>query len=416
MSTLATRTPTKRWSVFAVLALTCTTGVLSPTASHAAVPANDDFDNPQVIGNAGQSQTSGNTVEATSEPGEPNHAGVSGGKSIWYSYAAPVTGTATFSTSGSDYDTVLAAYTGNSVGGLTTLASNDDNIGLTSQVTFAVSAGTTYRIAVDGYYGASGSVRLAWSVEPRDTCTIRGTSGNDTLVGTAGDDVICGLDGNDTIRGQAGADTIVGGPGVDTVDYSDATSGVVANLTTGSATGQGSDTLQEMESVLGSPHNDKLDGNSGPNTLQGGGGSDGVWGQAGNDQVFGGPGSDTIGGGIGNDSWNGGTGGDTAHFGKAAGVVVDLAAGTASGEGSDVLGAFENVSGSPGADTLRGGTGVNKLQGAGGNDTLFGYGGGDQLYGASGNDALTGGIGTDRCDGGSQTDTARTCEIRVAIP
>jgi Ca2+-binding RTX toxin-like protein len=396
--------------------LTVATGSLAPSASHAAIPANDNFDNPQIIGNAGQSQTSGNTLEATSQAGEPIHAGVSGGKSIWYSYTAPVTGTATFVTDGSDYDTVLAAYTGNSVNSLTTLASNDDTNGLMSQITFWATTGTTYRIAVDGYRGSSGSVRLAWWVEPQDPCTIRGTSGNDVLVGTSGDDVICGYEGNDSIKGQGGNDTVVGGPGVDIVDYSDATSAVIANLTTGAATGQGTDTLQQMESIMGSPHNDKLDGDSGPNLLQGAGGSDGVWGQAGNDQVSGGIGNDTVGGGIGNDRVNGGTGADTAHFGKAAGVSVDLTAGTASGEGTDTLAAFENVSGSRGADTLRGGTGNNVLQGSGGNDTLFGFGGNDQLYGASGNDALTGGDGVDRCDGGTESDTATTCETKIAIP
>lgn len=47
------------------------------------------------------------------------------------------------------------------------------------------------------------------------TCTICGTSGNDTLNGTSGNDVICGLDGNDTISGGDGADKICGGVGAD---------------------------------------------------------------------------------------------------------------------------------------------------------------------------------------------------------
>ena len=55
-------------------------------------------------------------------------------------------------------------YTGASVGGLTVVASDDDSGGnLTSRVSFAAAAGVDYRIAVDGFGGASGSVTLNWS-------------------------------------------------------------------------------------------------------------------------------------------------------------------------------------------------------------------------------------------------------------
>ena len=45
-------------------------------------------------------------------------------------------------------------------------AENDEiipEINSQSRVTFSVIAGTTYRIAVDGYYGAAGSVVLNWA-------------------------------------------------------------------------------------------------------------------------------------------------------------------------------------------------------------------------------------------------------------
>jgi dipeptidyl aminopeptidase/acylaminoacyl peptidase len=57
-----------------------------------------------------------------------------------------------------------------------------------------------------------------------DSCTLRGTRGNDLLVGTAGNDVICGfegndslvgLDGHDILRGNQGNDWIAGGAGYD---------------------------------------------------------------------------------------------------------------------------------------------------------------------------------------------------------
>jgi hypothetical protein len=64
---------------------------------------------------------------------------------------------------GSSFDTLLAVYTGSTVSALTRIASDDDSGGsLTSRVSFSAVAGTTYRIAVDGYGAASGSVKLTW--------------------------------------------------------------------------------------------------------------------------------------------------------------------------------------------------------------------------------------------------------------
>ena len=97
--------------------------------------------------------------------GEPNHANAPGGHSIWFKWTAPTTGTKTFDTMGSGFDTVLGVYTGTAVNALTLVAGNDDISAsdLDSRVTFAVTAGVTYRIAVDGYGGASGPVTLNWS-------------------------------------------------------------------------------------------------------------------------------------------------------------------------------------------------------------------------------------------------------------
>ena len=408
----------------ALLRVTATTsglvigaGVLAPGIAFAAVPPNDDFANPQIIGNAGQGSSSGNTVDATRESGEPTHVGIPGGKSIWFQWTAPVTGQATFSTTGSSFDTTLAAYTGSSLTGLTALAGDDDSGGsLSSRIGFSANSGVTYRIAVDGYYGSSGSVSLSWDVEETLQCTIAGTSAGETLRGTSGNDIICAGGGNDIILGQGGNDTIVGGSGSDTASYAESPAAVVANLSTGTASGQGEDTLLEVENLVGSRYGDKLDGNAGVNKLSGGFGNDGVWGQTGNDQLVGGDGIDTIGGGVGNDSVNGNAGNDTVHFGRAAGVVVNLTSQTSSGEGSDRVVGVENITGSPGNDHLTGTGGVNQLGGAGGNDTIYGAGGNDRLTGAGGFDSLNGDAGTDHCDGGSESDTWTSCETRVALP
>jgi hypothetical protein len=140
-------------------------------------PANDNFANGQTLpGNCGQ--VTGSNLNATKEPGEPNHAGNAGGASVWYIWTAPATGSATFTTEGSSFDTELAVYTGNDVSNLTLVASNDDvnfPSDLTSSVTFNATQGTTYRIAVDGYYGPShglhtGSIVLNYCGPPPPPC------------------------------------------------------------------------------------------------------------------------------------------------------------------------------------------------------------------------------------------------------
>ena len=77
----------------------------------------------------------------------------------------------TLSTAGSGFDTVLAVYTGSSVGALTAVVKNDDESATvrTSKLTFTATAGVTYRIAIDGYLydgyplARNGTVRLAWA-------------------------------------------------------------------------------------------------------------------------------------------------------------------------------------------------------------------------------------------------------------
>jgi len=103
----------------------------------------------------------GSNVGATRQTGEPYHWPTTGGASVWWSWQAPLSGTVTLSTAGSSFDTILAAYTGNSVTGLTLIANNDDSVDVTSQISFFATAGTVYQIAVDGYSGATGAIRLS---------------------------------------------------------------------------------------------------------------------------------------------------------------------------------------------------------------------------------------------------------------
>jgi subtilisin family serine protease len=128
-------------------------------------PRNDSF--ASATRATGSSWTfSGGNMDGTSEVGEPSHAGSAPAKSVWWVWTAPSTGTCTLSTSGSAFDTLLAVYQGTSVGALSAVASNDNSASgvTTSSVSFPVTVGAVYRIAVDGKSGASGSITLRGSV------------------------------------------------------------------------------------------------------------------------------------------------------------------------------------------------------------------------------------------------------------
>lgn len=247
--------------------------------------------------------------------------------------------------------------------------------------------------------------------------TIFGSPVDDTLTGTAGIDVIHGLEGNDTLNGLAGNDILCGGAGddnligafdndrlfgeagVDSAQFFSATTGVTVNLTTGSSTGLGSDTLIGIENVLGTSVADILIGNGGANVLNG---------AAGNDLLT---------GALGNDTLIGGTGVDTAQFFGNIGVAVNLTTGRATGLGSDTLSGIENLTGSNMADTMVGNSAANVLNGGAANDTLYGLGGNDTLLGGAGDDAMNGGANTDICNGQTGVgDSAIACETVIAVP
>jgi hypothetical protein len=109
----------------------------------------------------------GDNTNATRESGELRHAGKPGGHSVWYKWTAPDTGIATFQTTGSAFDTLLAIYTGTAVGQLTPVAGNDDVRGrfLASEVRFNAIKDVEYQIAVDGLGGAEGEFVISWSLE-----------------------------------------------------------------------------------------------------------------------------------------------------------------------------------------------------------------------------------------------------------
>ena len=125
---------------------------------------NNDFSSSLSLGSGTNIITATTNLEATKEAGEPNHAGDPGGHSLWHSWTAPGDGTTSVHLCGSDFefDTLLAVYVGGDLSTLTPVASNDDSPGCgadgaQSSLSFQATAGTTYRIAVDGAFdGAVG--------------------------------------------------------------------------------------------------------------------------------------------------------------------------------------------------------------------------------------------------------------------
>jgi Ca2+-binding RTX toxin-like protein len=263
---------------------------------------------------------------------------------------------------------------------------------------------------------------------------LEGGAGNDTLIGGIGDDQLDGGAGNDVLSGGVGDDRLDGGGGTDTADYRDAANGMTVDLAAGTASGEGEDTLVSIERIKGSSHDDVLSGDAGGNRIEGNHGDDVIRGEGGNDSLLGGRGDDVIDGGSGNDVLLGGDGDDVLDGGtgtdrvrydwSTAAVQVDLAAGTASGEGEDVLRNIEHVNGSrfddvlvgdDGANALRGKEGDDVLRGDGGDDVLMGEAGDDRLAGGEGDDRLDGGAGNDVLDGGAGTDTADFSQAGSAV-
>jgi Ca2+-binding RTX toxin-like protein len=150
--------------------------------------------------------------------------------------------------------------------------------------------------------------------------------------------------------------------------------------------------------TVGTALADRIVGSTSADVILALGGDDTIDARSGNDRICAGPGDDSIAGGPGADAIDGGPGIDTVKFAGAPHVNADLAAGTATGEGSDTLSSIENVTGSPG------------------DDRLLGNGGPNVLAGGAGDDRLDGRLGHDTCAGGPGHDTAAGCEVVSGVP
>ena len=125
-----------------------------------------------------------------------------------------------------------------------------------------------------------------------------GSEFSDTLAGTKGDNYFVG---DPLGNAGAGNDDIFGRGGVDFMLYLFAPGPVTASLTNGTATGEGNDTLDSIEVLVGGFYDDQLDGDGNRNALFGGVGEDILQGFGEDDYLDGESGTDSGSGGGGKD-------------------------------------------------------------------------------------------------------------------
>ncbi|MGH9196890.1 MAG: thrombospondin type 3 repeat-containing protein, partial [Acidimicrobiia bacterium] len=73
-------------------------------------------------------------------------------------------------TAGSDYDTVLAVYTGTSLADLSVVACNDDVIGVQSRLLVSATAGQTLFFQVGGFFESQGNLVFNLTLPPSASC------------------------------------------------------------------------------------------------------------------------------------------------------------------------------------------------------------------------------------------------------
>ena len=147
-------------SVRALISSLLATSALS-SAVLAAAPLNDNIG--RAFGISGTNQTvRGENKGATRDSWEVQYSGALQGKSVWWYLDAAESGRLTIKTEGSNFDTMLVAFT--YVNGRFLPAAVNDNAGngiSWSQLVLSGQKGTRYYIAVDGVGGAEGQIVLS---------------------------------------------------------------------------------------------------------------------------------------------------------------------------------------------------------------------------------------------------------------
>ncbi|WP_275296358.1 VWD domain-containing protein, partial [Sulfitobacter mediterraneus] len=249
--------------------------------------------------------------------------------------------------------------------------------------------------------------------------TISGLGGNDDLVGLGGDDSILGGGGDDALQGGAGCDTLLGGLGGDFISPG------AGDDTVEGGPDDGFDQIVYLYDAMGAnallgvtvTFSSEFDGS----VVDFAGDTDvftsidRVWGTNNADTFMGAVGNQQFAGFAGDDTFQGGDGDrdridysrEQADNGAIQGIVLDMAAGTATDSygDTDTFTDIEEVTGNEFDDLITGDDERNTLVGNEGNDTLIGGGGDDNIRGGDGDDLILGGEGGDFIEPGTGTDT-----------
>ncbi len=279
-----------------------------------------------------------------------------------------------------------------------------------------------------------------WLVGDRLNNVFDGGSGNDRQEGRRGDDVFLWSSGSDWIDGEDGFDQATyaadpfpadtpGARGSDLTLRTDAAGHYLVSYRRLEGAFQSppfTDTLVNVEEVVGSIGNDNFTGGPLPDRFLGWFGDDHLSGGSGGDFLDGGPGDDRLDGGPGDDTLIGGPDSDELDGGPGSDVLTGDEQDTllAGGEGDDRISGGGTILGGAGNDTVQV-EGGGAVDGGEGNDHILGSTGADSLDGGPGSDVVEAGLGDDlgifrlgdsgslfdRYDGGGGMDT-----FRVVVP
>lgn len=124
-------------------------------------PANDDFENATVVPSLPYSNPV-DTQGADTQPGEPNPSCGAVTGSVWYTFTPAVSGSVSAHAFQGGFSTVMAAYTGASLNGLSEVRCR----AFGGALTIPVIAGTTYYFQAGGLFGGRGFLQVNIEVTP----------------------------------------------------------------------------------------------------------------------------------------------------------------------------------------------------------------------------------------------------------
>ena len=334
-----------------------------------AAPANDNFAD-AIAASPLPFEDTRSTVGASEETGELLACqGTAIGATVWYSVEVTEPSNVKVTTQGSDFDTMLAVYTG-TLGSLSLVSCNDDvdNSVLTSEVNFPAVGGTTYWVQAGGLSGDIGVLVLGVSAEAVSTPTAAATetptaTPTETTTETATPTATPTETASPTPTATA---TPTATPTPSATEAATPTSTPTATPTetasptaTATATTTATATATPTPAATASPVGETCDGL--PATKVGTDGPDHIFGTNGRDVIVAKGGRD---------------------------VIIGLG----------------------GDDVICAGSGDDLVIGGRGNDRIFGQSGNDLLLGGHGDDLLDGGNGFDHCVGGPGRDSLVSCE------